>query len=159
MCTLLDSVYYKLRKEEIEKASTRFKRIKTDTILQNLSKLCWKFNIQYEIIIKTRDILVIRLTSERETVVLKYHNCSMVSKKEIDIFMSEIDKREAHRGIYITTGNFETKERQSFKNLFLKKDIMLEDCLSFIKGQLGLRGKTMQSFKTSRLNLLKYLPR
>ncbi|ERI94233.1 hypothetical protein HMPREF1982_01245 [Clostridiales bacterium oral taxon 876 str. F0540] len=158
MRTLLDSVYYKLRREEIEKASTRFRRIKTDTILKNLSKLCWKYNIQYEIIIKTRDILVIRLTSVRETVVLKYHNCSMVSSKEIDAFMNELDEVEANRGIYITTGYFETRERQSFKNLFFKKDILLEDGLTFIKGQLGLTKKTIDSFKISKLDFFKYLP-
>ena len=158
MFTLLDSIYYKLRREEIEKASTRFRRIKTDTILQNLTKLCWKYNIQYETIIKTSDLLTIKLTGIKETVVFKYHRCVMVSKEEVDFFLNELDENRANKGVYITTGEFESNSAKLLKSVFSKRDIIMEDNFTFIRGNLGLRGKAIKNFKIDKLNLYKYLP-
>lgn len=159
MLTLLDSIYYMLRREEIERASTRLKRIKTDTILQYLAKLCWKYNIQYEVIVKTSDVLTMKLSGTKETVVFKYHKSCRVSKEEVDCFMNELDENRAYRGVYITTGEFEVNNKNFFKSLFLKKDILLEDNFSFIKANLGLMGKTIRNFRLKNLNFYKYLPK
>lgn len=159
MLTLLDSIYYKLRREEIERAYTRLKRIKVDTILQNLTKQCWKYNIQYELIIKTKEILIIKLIGFKETVVLKYHKTNVVSKDEIDFFMAELDENNADKGVYITTGEFESREKLTFRTLFTKRDLILEDYYTFIKSNLGIRGKTIKDFNIYKLNFYKYFPR
>ncbi len=158
MRKLLSRIYYELRKEEICKASTRFKRIKIDTILQSLTKLCWKYNIQYEIIIKTSDVLIMKLIGVQETVVFKYHKTNMVVKEDIEFFMNELDEKKAQRGVYISTGEFQKVEGSILKSLFLKKDCMLEDSTAFIKRHLGMRGTAAKNFKTDRLNFFKYLP-
>lgn len=158
MLTLLDSIYFKLRKEEIEKACTKFKRIKIDTILQSLTKHCWEYNIQYRIIIKTSSLLTIKLSGNRETVVFKYHKADMVRKKETDFFMSELDEHSASKGFYVTTGRFEKKEKNISRKKFLKKDVILEDGFTFIKGQLGVKGTALSSFQVDKFNFFKYLP-
>jgi hypothetical protein len=158
MLTLLNNVYYKMRKEEIEKASTRFKRIKIDTILQILTKICWKYNIQYEVIIKTSDILTIKLIGNLETVVFKYHKTDMVLKAEVDFFMNELDENKAHKGVYLTTGKFEKLEGVSCRDLAVKKDCMLEDSFAFIRRHIGIRGKAARKFRIDKLNFFKYLP-
>lgn len=158
MSALLNKIYYKLRKEEIEKASTRFKRIRIDTIQQSLSKLCWEYNIQYEIMIKTSDMLTIKLSGNRETVLFKYHNTKMVIRDDVDFFMNELDENKAHRGVYLTTGKFEKIQGQRCRGLGIKNDCMLEDSFSFIKRHLGIRGKASRRFKIDKLNFFKYLP-
>jgi hypothetical protein len=158
MRTLLNKVYYKLRKEEIEKASTRFKRIKIDTILEMLTKICWKYNIQYKVIIKASDMLTIKLIGNRETVVFKYHKTDMVLKDDVDFFMNELDENKAHKGVYLTTGRFEQLKGLRCRDLVTKKDCMLEDGFVFIKRHIGLRGKAVRKFKIDKLNFFKYLP-
>lgn len=158
MRTLLNKVYYKLRKEEIERASTRFKRIKIDTILLILTKICWKYNIQYEIMIKTSDMLTIKLIGNQETVMLKYHKTDMVLKDDVDFFMNELDENKAHKGVYLTTGRFEQPKGFRCRDLVIKKDCMLEDSFVFIKRHIGIRGKAASNFKIDKLNFFKYLP-
>lgn len=158
MLALLDSLYYQLKKKEIEKASTILKRMKIDTILQNLSKLCWKYNIQCEIIFKTNDILSLKLSGNTEIILFKYHKAEVVYRKDVDFFMNELDRYNANKGFYITTGEFEFKNKSSIKSLFCKNDVILQDCFAFIKNNLGLKGKVEKNFKTIRLSLFKYLP-
>jgi hypothetical protein len=158
MLTLLNKVYYKLRKEEIEKASTRFKMIKIDTILQILTKICWKYNIQYQVMIKTSDKLTIKLIGNQETVVFKYHKADMVLRADIDFFMNELDENKAHKGVYLTTGKFEKLKGLRGRNLVIKKDCILEDSFTFIKRHIGIRGKAVRKFKIDKLNFFKYLP-
>lgn len=158
MVTLLNELYYKLRKEEIEKAHIILKMIKVETILQSLTKLCWKYNIQYEVIIKTKDTLTIKLRGNREIVVFKYHKADMVLRENIDSFLSELDKNKAHKGIYLTTGKFEKLSGLKNRVLVLSRDCMLEDSFSFIKRHLGLKGRVLVKFKEDNLDFFKYLP-
>jgi hypothetical protein len=158
MLALFDTIYYNLRREEIEKASIRLKRIKIDTILQRVAKLCWKYNIQYEIILKTNEMLIIKLIGNIETVAFKYHKTDMVLRKEVDFFLSKLDEIRASKGVYITTGEFERIEKYRVRNIFSKKDCILENKLAFIKKHLGLRGKAANELKIDRLKFYKYLP-
>lgn len=159
MFLLLDSLYHELKKEEIEKASTILKMMKIDTILENLSKLCWKYNIQCEIIFKTSKILSLKLSGNKETVMFKYHKTNMVYRKDVDSFMDEMDENYVSRGFYITTGGFAKKNKSSIKSKFYKNDVILEDSFTFIKNNLGLKGKAEKDFKINKLNFFKYLPK
>jgi hypothetical protein len=159
MLALLGSLYRQLKKEEIEKASTILKRMKIDTILQNLSKLCWKYNIQYEIIFKTNDTLSLKLSGNTEIVVFKYHKVEVVYREEVDFFLNELDENNANKGFYITTGEFATKNKSSIKSMPYKKDVILEDGFTFIKNNLGIKGRAEKDFKINKLNFFKYLPK
>lgn len=158
MFTLLDGIYYRLRKEEIEKANIIFKKIKIDTILKNLTKNCWEYNIQYETIIKTSSVLIIKLVGMKETVVFKYRKTDMVTKTDMELFMSELDENRAKKGVYITTGRFEERKNMSIKDWILKKDIIFQDNFTFIKKQLGLKGKAIKNFNEENLKFFKFLP-
>jgi hypothetical protein len=155
MVTLLNKIYYKARKEEIEKANIRFRIIKIDTIMESLIKLCWKYNLQYEVIIKTNDMLTIKFIGNQEAILLKYHKTDMVLKEAVDFFMNEIDENRANKGVYITTGKFEKSFKQG---MISKNDCVLEDGFTFIKRHLGIKGKAVKAFKIENLNFFKYLP-
>jgi hypothetical protein len=159
MQTILDSLYFQLKKDEIEKASTILKMIEIDTIFQNLSKLCWKYNIQWEIIFKTSDTLNLKLRGNTQIVMFKYHRVDMVCLEEIDFFMNQLDENNANKGFYITTGEFARKNKRPNKIIFNKKDLILEDSFIFIKNNLGLKGKADNDFIIKKLNFLKYLPK
>lgn len=157
MQRVFDSVYLKLRKEEIEKARFRLKNIKMDSVLQNITKSCWKFNLPYEIYLKTKDCVVIKLLGLSESVLIKYHNRDLVSISDINAFINEIDGTGADRGIYITTGRF--KIRKKYVSLLEKeKNIILEDGTSFIIEQLGIQGRVEEALKENRLKFYKYFP-
>jgi hypothetical protein len=158
MLTLLNKVYYKLRKEEVEKASTRFKMIKIDTILQSLTKICWKYNIQYQVMIKTSDMLIIKLIGNQETVLFKYHKTDMVLRADVDFFMNQLDEYKTYKGVYLTTGKFEKLKGLRGRNLVIKRDCILEDSFAFVKRHIGIKGKAVRKFKIDKLNFFKYLP-
>jgi hypothetical protein len=158
MRKVLNYIYCSIRREELEKAIEQFKSIRIDEILQRLSKLCWKNNIQYEVLIKTKDILIIKLIGNQQIVLFKYHKADKVSRDDIDFFMGSMEEGRASKGVYITTGVFEGKHILSHKKEEGRRDVILEDCLSFAMGHLGIRGNALIDFKTDRLNLFKYMP-
>lgn len=158
MITLLNHLYYKLKKDEIERAYTILKLTKIDTMLQSLCKVCWKNNIEYKIIIKTSSSVSILLRGYCETVLFKYHKADMVSKEEIDFFMNLVDDNKAEKGVYITTGNFDFQRQLSFRSFIAyKKDIMLQDGVTFIKNQVGFKGNS-ENLKADKIDFFKYLP-
>jgi hypothetical protein len=158
MITLLNDLYFKLKKDEIERAYTILKLTKIDTMLQSLSKVCWKNNIEYKIIIKTSSSVSLVLRGYYETVLFKYHKAEMVSKEEIDFFMNLMDDNRAEKGVYITTGNFDFQRQSTLRNFITyKKDIILQDGVAFIKSQLGLKGNS-ENLKADKIDFFKYLP-
>lgn len=158
MFTLLDSIYYRFKKEEIEKARAKLKMVKIDTILENLTKICWKSNIEYKIIIKTSHMLTIKFVGMKQTVLFKYHKTDMVLKEEMDFFMSELDENKAHKGVYITTGEFEKKMNMSRRRLFPKKDIIFQDGYSLIKEHLSTIWGDLDFINRNMFKFFKYLP-
>ncbi|MCM8711865.1 hypothetical protein M2651_12745 [Clostridium sp. SYSU_GA19001] len=158
MAQLLDFLYYKLREKEIERARIQLKIIKIDTILKYLTKICWKSNIDYKIIIKTSDMLIIRFTGIKETVLFKYHKAEMVLKEEMNFFVSKLDENKAHKGVYITTGKFEQTISYSRQNLFIKRNIMFKDGYSIIKEHMCILGENSDIIEVNKFNFIKYLP-
>lgn len=159
MVNILDSLYYQLKKDEIEKASTILKMIDIETIFQNLSKLCWNYNIQWETIIKTNYLLKLKLSGHNQVVMFGYHKTDLVTLEQIDLFLNEIDKAKASNGFYITTGKFERKNKRNNKFSLKKKDLILEDSFIFIKNNLGLIGRAKDDFMIKKINFYKYLPK
>jgi hypothetical protein len=158
MFKLPNGLYYKLRKEEIDRATIKLKRMKIDTMLQNLSRICWKNNVKYHVIIKTGEVLTILLSGYSERVVFKFHKADLVSRKEMDLFLNEIDEYRAQRGFYVTTGGFEKIKDYKIRKLPLKKDTSFEDNIMFLKGQLGISKRLSENFTETKIDLFRYLP-
>jgi hypothetical protein len=157
MADFIKELYCKLKKEEIEKVQFILKLTKIDTILENITKVCWKNNIEYKVIIKTINSATLVLFGYSETVVFKYHKAEMVSKEELDFFMYLVDMNKGAKGIYITTGSFQYARRFLLRDLIYKKDIILIDGIDFIKGQFGLKGSA-QELSGNKIDFFKYLP-
>jgi hypothetical protein len=158
MRLLFNHIYCSVRRKELEKAIAQVKKINVDTILQRLTKLCWKNNIQYKVLIKTREVLIMELIGSHQLVLFKYHKSELVSREEVDFFMGSIDENKAEKGVYITTGVFEGKNKIICERKSCRRDVILEDCFSFAKAHIGIRGKAVRDFRPNKLNLFKYLP-
>lgn len=151
-------MYYKLRKDEIAKAKYMLKRMKTEVILDIITKCCWRYSIQYEILIKNLEILEIKLKGSNETVLLKFHKSGMVFHEDYEKFLLAMDVHGVRRGIYITSGVFEGRILKQHKNVFSKKKVIIQDNFHFIKGQLGLKESAHNVFKLKKIDFFKYLP-
>lgn len=159
MFQVLDGIYFKLRKEETERAKNSLRRMKVDTILQCLTNNCWKYNIQFEIKIKTKEWFIIKLIGIREKTLLKYHKKDMVNIYDVDKFVSDLDEYEVNKGVYITTGEFNVKVKDSYKRPPFERDLVLEDSLHFIKNQLNMNSKAGDLLITKNITFFKYFPR
>jgi hypothetical protein len=136
----------------------QFKKINIDSILESLTRICWKNNIQYRILFKTKNTLIMELAGNKQIVLFKYQRADVVSRQEVDFFMSCMDESRANKGVYITTGIFEKRSSMSYRKTTAKKDIILEDSYIFTKSHIGIAGDGEKNLKLDRLNLVKYLP-
>lgn len=155
---LLNKLYYTVRKKEVEIAKRRLRKINIDVILKCISKSCWKYNVQYEVILKTAEILVIKIKGKKSNLILKYHICDLVFMEGYNSFMDYLFIYNRCMGIYITTGVFESKAIRASNSIFLHNKIRLENNITFIRKQLGLFGKANQIFKYRKLRFDRYLP-
>lgn len=157
MWGVLYRLYYKLRKKEIEKAKVRLKKMKIDTILQCLTKECWKYGIQFELIIKTNEYFTISLLGRKKRFLLKYHNSDMVFFEDFNKFVFDVEMSGPSKALYITTGVFEPKIIKQHSGMLFNRRIKIYDNLMFIKSQLGLTD-TVELFSKKQLKFFNYLP-
>lgn len=150
MLELFNNIYFRLRKNEIQKGKIRLKRVRTDKVLKILTKSIWKENIQYSVLIKTSEVLIIKLKGKKEEVIIKYHRCDMVFADYVQDFIAILNGNDVKKGVYITTGVFE----RGISN----KRVKLEDYKHFLKYQIGILGKIDEIIKKDRLKFFKYLP-
>ena len=155
---VLYRLYYKIRRSEIEKAKIRLKKMKVDTILQCLTKDCWKNNIQYELIIKTNEMFIIKLFGRRTNSLFKYHNTEMVYIDDFKRFVYDFELSDASKAIYITTGVFEPKIIKLRHSMFFNKKVKIYDNYAFIKNQLGFNGTVQEIFNKKKLKFFDYFP-
>lgn len=149
---VLLKLYLKLRKYEVEKAKAKLKIMNVDIILQCLTKNCWRYGVQYDVIIKTQDYFIIKLFGTRKNVLIKYHKTDIVFLEDYNRFLYEINLNESQKGIYITTGIFNFKMSK-----FLNNRMILEDNIHFIKYQLGFSGTTQEVFYRKKIKFFKYI--
>ncbi|KAJ52884.1 restriction endonuclease Mrr [Clostridium tetanomorphum] len=155
---IYNKIYFKLRKKEVERGKIILKRIDLEDVNKRISKICWNNGIEYSIILKKSDILLLSLKGSKELVVLKFTKKDMTFAEEFDSFLDFFYKYDANRGIYITTGVFEEKIRYKCNYIPMYKKIRLVDKYSFIKEQLGIGGKALEELKENKLKLYRYLP-
>lgn len=160
---LLDALYFKIKRNEIKKARYRLRKINIEAILRLIIRNCEEKDIKNEILEKRHDYILVKLYGKKEKTLLKYHRTDMVFSEDYNEFLNKMkkehDNEEAIRGVYITSGIFETQIHKNENKLFFRKKVILDDYTYFMKKQLGLRGKTVNVFKQRKLNFYKYLPR
>ena len=159
MNSIVDKIYYRIRRKELRSLKRAFKIIKVDSFYEALTKGCWKFGTQYNIIVKSNDVLEIKLSRGKKQIVIKFHKTLMVFMDDYERFLATLSRQNVKRGVYITTGVFEHKViRSNRREIPTEKKVKLEDMFSFGRVQLGLWGKSQDMLRTRKLNLFKYLP-
>lgn len=153
----IDGLYTKIRSKEIIKAKNKLKKLTVNTITDTITKNCWKNNIQYDIILKNSEELLIKLEGRSKVWLLKYDKKAMIFYDEFDRFLNYMDIYKAENGIYITIGVFEPKILKSCHHIFFS-DVKLIDNIKFIKEQLGYYKKCEEVFKYGKLNFYSYFP-
>jgi len=146
------TLYQKIRKSEVEKAKARLNKMNIDIIFQCLTKDCWGYGIQYDIVIKTEDYFILKLFERRKDVLIKYHKTDLVFLEDYNRFLYELNLNKAQKGIYITTGVFDFRKYNFFYN-----KVIIQDNMDFIKYQLGFYGTTKEVFHKKRIKFFKYL--
>lgn len=153
----IDGLYAKIRSKEIIKAKNKLKKLTVNTITDSITKNCWKNNIQYDIILKNSEELLIKLDGRGKVWLLKYDKKTMIFYDEFDRFLNYMDIYKAEKGIYITIGFFETKILKSCHHVFFN-DVKLIDNIKFIKEQIGYCKKSDEVLKYGKLNFYSYFP-
>ena len=149
---VLLKLYLKFRKHEVEKAKTKLKTMNIDIILQCLTKNCWRYGIQYDVIIKTQDYFIIKLFGRKKNLLIKYQKTDVIFLEDYNRFLYEVNLNESQKGIYIITGIYDFKISKFFNN-----QIIIEDNIHFIKYQLGFYGTTQEVFYKKKIKFFKYM--
>lgn len=159
MNSLVDKVFYRIRRKELRSLKRALKIIQVDNFYETLTKSCWKLEIHYSLIVKNSDILEIKLCRGKKEVIIKFHKTLMVFMEDYERFVATLSRHNVKKGIYITTGVFEHKViRNNRSKIPTEKKVKLEDMFSFGRSQIGLLGKSQDMLRSRRLNLYKYLP-
>ena len=154
---LIDMICYKLNRKKLEKAMIKFKKIPIDKVYEILTKNCWKYNIQYEVIFKNKSQLEIKLIGKKEVYLIKFQKSLVVDIIDYDKFANLVNIIEAGKGYYITTGVFK-REVEISNNRILFRSIKLINGYNFIKKQIWLKNKDINHISYSKLHFFKYLP-
>ncbi|WP_052447376.1 hypothetical protein [Clostridium polynesiense] len=157
---LYSRLVYKLRKEHLDKAFIKFKKITIDTVQDLITKNCWEYGLQYEIMIKTPLTLEIAVIGRNKTHYLRFHKAPMIFKEDYIRFESLINNSSYDRGYYITNGVFEgcLEKMNHNGNFFRRGRIKLVDKGDFLVGQHWIKQSSFEAFKFKKLNFYKYLP-
>lgn len=158
MSQILDNIYESMREKEVHVAKARLKNIKVDSIRQNISKSCWRYGIKDEVIIKNHEMLLIKLTGKKRTMILKYHKTDIVLWEELEKLMKIMESQGVEKAVYITTGTFDVsiKEYSSQSNLI--KSLQLVDSVKFVRKQLGLLGNVSKCITKDKICFMEYMP-
>ncbi|GFP77527.1 hypothetical protein bsdtw1_03684 [Clostridium fungisolvens] len=127
-------------------------------VFKNLTKNCWIYGIQYEVIIKDRLTLEIKLIGKREKVLLKFNKTLVVFKEDYNSFIDLVELMEVDKAYFITTGVFQAEiyKLNNWKLSYPK--VFLEDSKAFLKRQIWSKKKYNEHLKYDKLDFNRYLP-
>lgn len=148
---IINSLYFTIRRREVRASQAKLKKITISGIMQNISKTCWNYGIKDEIIIKNENILIIKLTGGKKTILLKYHKTDLAGSDEFESLLTLMRSLGIDKAVYITTGSFDEK-------IHKHKNIKLIDGLKFIRGQLGLSGRAWMRITRDKICFVQYMP-
>lgn len=154
----IDTIYYKLNKNKVEKAILKFKKISIDKVYEIVTRNCWEYGIQYEVIFKDKNQLEIKLIGRKEIYLIKFEKALAVDIIDYDKFINLVNIVEASKGYYITTGVFQQDVENKNNRLLLLKKIKLINGYNFIKRQIWLNDKSLNHISYNKLHFFKYLP-
>ncbi|WP_183278897.1 hypothetical protein [Clostridium fungisolvens] len=123
-----------------------------------MTKNCWIYGIQYEVIIKDRLTLEIKLIGKREKVLLKFNKTLVVFKEDYNSFIDLVELMEVDKAYFITTGVFQAEiyKLNNWKLSYPK--VFLEDSKAFLKRQIWSKKKYNEHLKYDKLDFNRYLP-
>lgn len=155
MNSIIKSIYFKLRREELIKARKKLKKTDITSVYNTISRICWKNNVRYKLLFKNEDILAMKLKGTFESVIIWFHHTNLVDVEDYNRFIIDVENNKSERGVYITSGNFVKYIHEINKD---NNNIVLEDNKSFLIKQLGLNFNTDDIFKKQYLNFYRYMP-
>jgi hypothetical protein len=144
---ILKKIYLRLKKYKFKVIRESLNEVDIDKITKGITKECWNYNIQYRIILKTSNFLIIKLTGQDKVTLLKYHKKEKVILWEYESFLQYLKKYDVNTGIYITTGTFEERINRCKIKVFNIK-VYRVDGYKFIRRQNSI----------GRLSFLEYFP-
>lgn len=147
MNNIIDTAYLKIRGDELYKGKVELKKINIEVVKENITKNCWNYNIQYEIFLKTSNLLIIKLIGREKTILFKYHKKDRVALRDYQDFLNYLEIYSIEKGVYVTTGVFENNISKNIDNI-LNRRVKKVDGIKLIKRQLKVNG----------LSFLEYLP-
>lgn len=150
-------VYFKLIKADESKVFSMLNKLSIDKIFHDLVKVCWKNNIQYHVILKNNEVLMMYLTGRKDSVLLNFSKEKMIFEETFEYFLTQTLKYNPKRSIFITVGIFENKIIKS-PTLVIHKNIKLVDRYTFIRHQVGFTGNIYNNLKENDFKFYRYLP-
>lgn len=155
---IINKLYYNLRKSDLQEATEVLWDMSIDDIYNAITKECWKFNIQYEIIEKKDYKLALKLKGNSESVILVYEKFFAIEISEFYNFLCEIENNECDRGIYISICGYSEEVLRNAKEVSEYTNFELIDLFKFCKYSIGWRGKVKMLLSTKKINFTMYLP-
>lgn len=149
--------YFKLIKADESKAFSMLNKLSIDKIFQGLVKVCWKNNIQYHIILKNNEVLMVYLTGKKDSILLNFSKEKMIFEETFECFLAQTLKYNPKQSIFITVGIFENKIIKS-PTLVIYKNIKLVDRYTFIRHQVGFTGNIYNNLNENNFKFYRYLP-
>ena len=150
-------IYFELTKVDKNKVFLMLNKLNIDKILNNLVKVCWKNNIQYEVIFKNNEVLMLYLNGKSDSVLLAFSKEKMIFEETFECFLTQVLKYNAKKAIFITMGIFDTKIIKN-PTLVIHGNIKLIDKYTFVRHQLGFSGDICNDLRESNLKFYRYLP-
>jgi hypothetical protein len=158
MNEIIDTIYGHMREKEVRVAKSRLKKIKIDNIFQSISKSCWCYGIKDEIIFKNYNMLLIKLTGKKGTIIIKYHRTDKVFIDELERLAKVMESQGVDRGVYITTGEFDSSIKKYCLKSSFRKNVELVDYIKFIRKQLSLFGSAAERINKDNICFMEFIP-
>lgn len=153
MISILDKLYIKLRSKEVQIGIAKLRKIEIDEIYTIINNECWSYDIQYEVICKNSEILIMKIEGIKGEILFFYHKCVRDFREKYLSLISATSDYDYYCCIYITTGIF----AKTFFTEGFEHKIKLIDSFHFVKGQIGIFGKARNVFDERKLVFLNYI--
>ena len=153
MISILDRLYIKLRGNEIKTGIRELRKIEIDEIYTIVNNECWSYGIQYQVIYKNSEILIMAIEGRKGEILFLYHKCIKEGKEKYLSLVNLSSKFDYYCCVYITTG----ETSRTFSTEGFDQKIKLVDSFHFVKGQIGFWGKAKDIFDKRNLFFLNYI--
>lgn len=124
------------------------KKIQINNVYYNITRICWKYDTQYILLYKDKEIMEIILRGIKYQYYFKFEKSEMVDFNDVERFKKKAKELNASKAIYIITGKFDSKVKMD-RYLYFFRKIWLIDGKMFLKTQNSL----------NEMNLYRYIPK